>query len=220
MIDKEWLNKKIELLDIGCGPGEQTIELCKRFKGNITAIDVCDSFLENLNNNYNKLGLKTNLKTQNHSMFELKRLNKQYDILWAEGSVFIIGIENALKEFKEVLKKDGIFVFSDLMTFEKEIPEEVLSFFEEEGAEVSHYEEIEKLIINNGYKVLNSYQLPEFDWWNYYIPVYNRINDLKEKYKDNKAALKELNFYQNEIEIYKKYKKYYGYKFYIITQSF
>ena len=60
-----------EILDIGCGPGMQTLELARLSKGRITALDNHQPFLDKLEREADRLGLSGHIKTLNKSMFEM-----------------------------------------------------------------------------------------------------------------------------------------------------
>ncbi|MBF4390639.1 class I SAM-dependent methyltransferase, partial [Vibrio anguillarum] len=49
------------------------------------------------------------------SMTELPFQAKSFDAIWAEGCVYIMGMENALKQWKPLLKDNGVLMVSDLV---------------------------------------------------------------------------------------------------------
>lgn len=67
-----------------------------------------------------------------------------------------------------------------------------------------------------GLELLDHFTLQVSDWSEYYDPLRERIQSLKEKYKEREDWLLELEAHQREIDIFEKYSDFYGYVFYII----
>ena len=59
------------ILDIGCGPGMQTLELAKMSNGKIIALDNYQPFLDILMQNAIKEGLEKRIIPKNQSMLEM-----------------------------------------------------------------------------------------------------------------------------------------------------
>jgi hypothetical protein len=61
----------------------------------------------------------------------------------------------------------------------------------------------------------------ESAWWNdYYTPLEKKLPPLREKYKDDSAALARIEDTQQEINLYRKYSDCYGYVFYVLQKVF
>jgi hypothetical protein len=81
-------------------------------------------------------------------------------------------------------------------------------------------EEIIKIISGCDYNLLGHFPLPEDAWWiEYYGPLEERIQMLRQKYKDDAQALNILNEEQREIEMYRKYSQWYGYIFFVMQKK-
>ena len=102
------------ILDVGCGCGSQTIQLAKLSKGNVLGLDVCEAFLNELKNKAKSENLDDKVKTVLGSMFEMNFEEKFFDIIWAEGSIYIMGFEEGLKSWKKFLKPNGYMAVSDI----------------------------------------------------------------------------------------------------------
>lgn len=93
------------ILDIGCGPGMQTIKLAKLSQGEVIGIDIFEQYLDQLRESIEKENLEDRVKEENQSMFDIQYPTEYFDIIWAEGSIFIIGFEKGLLEWKKYIKK-------------------------------------------------------------------------------------------------------------------
>jgi hypothetical protein len=76
------------------------------------------------------------------------------------------------------------------------------------------------MITRSGYKQIAHFPLPEDAWWDlYYTPLEKRIKSLKIKYKDDPEALKYLDEEREEIDLFRKYNRWYGSVFYIMQKE-
>ncbi len=207
------------ILDIGCGPGMQTIQLAKLNDGYIVAIDTHQPFLDELNKRAEIAGVQDKIKTINKSMFKMDFEEGQFDVIWSEGAVYIYGFEKALKDWHIFLKKNGYIVVSEASWLKKNPPAEIRDFWNDAYPDIKLIEENKDRIKKNGYSLISYFILPENSWWeNYYTPLEFRINELKEKYQGNEEAEKQLDEELIEIEMFRKHSDYYGYVFYILQK--
>ncbi|MBA7505538.1 2-methoxy-6-polyprenyl-1,4-benzoquinol methylase, mitochondrial [subsurface metagenome] len=208
------------ILDIGCGPGMQTIQLAKITDCKIIALDTHQPFLDGLNQRAKSEGVQDGIETVNNSMFSLDFEDDFFDLIWSEGAIYIFGFEKGLKEWRRFLKKGGYFVISELSWLKQNQPEEVKGFWNKYCPSIKLIEDNIQIIKNLGYDFLHNFTIPESGWWDdYYIPLENRITLLRKKYKGNIEANKVLDQELEEIFLYKKYSEYYGYVFYIIQNK-
>lgn len=211
---------EIELLDVGCGPGMQTITLAKNVHGKITALDFYEIFLNQLKEKIEKENLEDKISTLHKSMFEMDFPDEAFDVIWSEGAIYIYGFEKSLKDWKHFIKPDGYMVCSHISWFKKNPPNEITAYWK------SMFEDIQQIEINLataqecGYEIVNYFNLPDESWWNdYYTPILERLPELKIKYLNDETAKKVINDIETEIEMFRKYSEYYGYVFYIMKKK-
>jgi ubiquinone/menaquinone biosynthesis C-methylase UbiE len=191
--------EKPRILDVGCGSGVPTIELAKLSGGEIIGIDIKQSSLDELNRKIEEEGFSGRVKAVKCSLFKIDFSDESFDIIWAEGSIWVIGFEKGLKEWRRLLKPNGFLVVHD------------------EIKTVAN--KLEK-IPSCGYKLINHFSLPEeAHWTEYYRPLEIRIKELYMKYKNNSEALKTLKKHQNEIDMVKRNPKEHSSAFYIMQKS-
>jgi ubiquinone/menaquinone biosynthesis C-methylase UbiE len=107
------LPTNLSILDIGCGPGMQTIELAKLSGGQIVALDIHQPFLEDLNDCVKKEGFNDRIRTVKGNMFNLDYKNNSFDLLRSECSIFVIGFEKGLCKWRRLLTVNGYLVVSE-----------------------------------------------------------------------------------------------------------
>lgn len=192
------LNKP-RILDIGCGSGASTIELARLCNGHIIGLDIDQPLLDKLRTKAEEAGFSNRVKTLKSSMFQMDFADESFDIIWSEGSIFIIGFEKGLKEWRRFVKPDGFLVVHD---------------------ESKNTKKKLKQIPNCGYNLLECFSLPEDAWWvEYYGPLEQRIQELRTEYIDDMESLKLLDKEQDEIDMFKKYRESYGSVFFIMQKK-
>ena len=143
------------ILDIGCGTGIQSIELAKLSDGHITAIDIDVPSLVLLQRKIKEQGLSHRFSIMKVSMLDLHSLGKTYDIIWAEGSIYAVGFEKGIRDWKQFLTKDGFLVVHD---------------------ENDRIEAKVQIIKKHGYKIIGQFEVPHEEWEEkYYKPLLSII---------------------------------------------
>ena len=77
----EGLPEKPSVLDVGCGPGMQTIMLAKLSNGKITAVDDHQPFLEQLKKNAEEEGVTEKISVVNCDMADLDYEHESFDLV-------------------------------------------------------------------------------------------------------------------------------------------
>ena len=214
------LPKQPLILDIGCGPGVQAIELAKISNGNIIALDNHRAFLDKLMETAAKEGLTENITPKNISMLEMDFEEKSFDLIWSEGALYIMGFQNGLKECHRLLKNNGYLAVTELVYIAPDPPAPVLQYFANEYPDIKSVKGNIEVIQKEGFNLISNFTLPESAWFNsYYIPIERELPRLNEKYTGNEIALGVYKAFQNEIDFYKKYSEFYGYEFFIMQKD-
>lgn len=208
------------ILDVGCGTGRQTLVLARLAQCEITAVDVFNCFLHMLNEKARKQTLKGTIKTLNASMCNLPFEDGQFDLIWSEGSIYIIGFENGLSEWKRFLKPGGYQVASEITWLRKDIPGEIHDFWSAAYPEIATVQEKLSVVEKCGYRPLAHLTLPEHGWLkNYYGPMDALKNEFLAQYGHEEEARKIVETeLELEMNLYLQYKDYYSYVFYVMQK--
>lgn len=211
------LPQKPKVLDIGCGRGMQTQILAHELKTKILAIDNHRPVLTHLDQAATQKGL--NIETREMSMIDMSFDEESFDLLWAEGSIFIIGLARGLQEFKTYLKPGGYLAFTEMCWFVSEPPAEAKAYFDNVYPDIRTADEVCRLAIASGYKVIASFDLPESAWWeDYYTPMLERMKELKHKNAGVAEAEAVYAECETEVEMFRRHSKSYGYVFFVLRK--
>lgn len=207
------------ILDIGCGYGVQTIELARISHGRIYALDNHKPFLDGLALQAKKQGLDKSIQAVLESMEEMHFSDDSFDVIWSEGALYQMGFVNGLKKCFKLLKKFGYLVVTEAVYFTDDRPPEVIEFWQNEYPAITSVEHNIQEIKSAGYNLICHFPLPNRSWIDhFYAPMEIEINRLKLKYGDLDWAQTMLEKCRYEIDIYKKFSKYFGYEFFIMQK--
>jgi len=216
----EDLPKNPRILDVGCGPGMQTVELAKLSGGQIVALDFHEPFLEQLKEAVKEAGVEDRVKVMEGDMRNMKFDDDSFDVVWSEGAIFIIGFEKGLREWSRLLTPRGYVVVSELCWLKQAAPQEAKDYITQMYPVIKTIEGNIEIVRNSGYRLVGSFVLPSKSWWdNYYTPIAVKLPSLKTGYKDDEEALQVIASEEKEIEMFRKYSDYYGYAFYIMQNT-
>jgi ubiquinone/menaquinone biosynthesis C-methylase UbiE len=83
----------------------QTIDIARIFqKACSTAVDVYHAFFEDVNKRVIEAGFTGRVRTVQASMDALPFYPASFDVIWAEGSIFILGVERGITLLKKTHK--------------------------------------------------------------------------------------------------------------------
>jgi SAM-dependent methyltransferase len=207
------------ILDIGCGPGAATLALARLTEGEIVGLDTHQPYLDRLVASAEEHGFSDRIRTVNRSMDDMDFHPESFDLIWAEGSIYIIGFDRGLREWRRLLKRGGFLGVHEVVWLKPDPPKECRDFWQEEYAAIRGVRENLEAIPAAGFEVLGHFALPNDAWWEgYYIPLERRIAMLKERYAGDAEALEHLEGQQYEIEMYRRYHEWYGSAFFLMRK--
>jgi SAM-dependent methyltransferase len=208
------------ILDLGCGSGAPTLELARVSRGRVTGLDVHQPYLDELERRAEAAGLADRVTARSGSMLSIELPDESFDLVWAEGSIFIIGFDRGLEEWRRLIRPAGFLVVHDLAWLRPDPPDELRAFWSEAYPPMRNIAENLAAIPPRGYQVLGHFPLPDDAWWvEYYDPLEERLPELRFKYAGDAEALALLEDSQREIEILRRYPGWYSSVFFLMQRT-
>lgn len=205
-----------KILDVGCGPGMQTIELLKLSKAEVVALDLLPEMLTRLEASAKAAGVADRLTTIEKDMTEMSFPEASFDAIWCESAIYILGFEAGLKKLKPFLKSGGYLAVSEVVWLKPDPPAEAVEFWKE-YPDIDTAEAKIKLIEKAGYKMVDHFIFPPYAWTdNYYDPMEKRIEEREKQWSGDKSAEQLLKKARNEINVFRNCYDYYSYAFFVM----
>jgi SAM-dependent methyltransferase len=204
------------VLDLGCGVGAQTLYLAELTSGTIVAIDSHAPSIERLEETLAERGLLQRVQALVGDMAHLEQPLENFDLIWSEGALYNIGIENALRICHGLLRPGGYLAFTDAVWRKEDPPPEVKASFDMDYPTMGWVNDVLAAIEKCGFEQLGHFTLPEEAWWNdFYTPMQYRIEELRDKYGNDKEVSTVLDQLAQEPEMHRCHSEYYAYEFFV-----
>jgi SAM-dependent methyltransferase len=207
------------ILDVGCGQGGPTLELARLSGGQVTGLDIDQSALDELARRADEEGLSGRVQVVHGSMFDMDFADQSFDIVWAEGSMHIVGFERAPGEWRRFISPRGFLVMHEMTWLRPDPPSEIADCPELAYPGIRTVSEYAEQVPGQGYDLVGRFTLPE-DFWllDYFDPMMARLRGLRRKYADDQAAQKTLDREERAADLYRKHSEWYGSAFLVMQK--
>ena len=211
------LPTRAHVLDIGCGPGAQTLVVAEQLpEATITAVDFHMPYLKQLEERAHAAGYAERIITYERDMNKLPFNDESFNLIIAEGSAYIMGFANALKSWNSLLKTGGYIAVTELVWLTLTPPKEAAAFFIEEYPDMTTPDNILPIFEEAEYQLLKHFTIPNKGWWDeYYTPLSKRLDQLEEKYANDETGRSVIQMTRKELDIRKRFGESYGYEYFV-----
>ncbi|WP_329377164.1 bifunctional class I SAM-dependent methyltransferase/N-acetyltransferase [Streptomyces sp. NBC_01351] len=216
----EPLPERPRILDLGCGPGRSALLLAAEAGARgtrgaeVTAVDLHAPFLEELRTAAAARGLADRVRTVEADMGALEEFEDgSFDLVWAEGSAYVIGFDTALERWKRLLAPGGTIVLTECQWTVDEPSPGARAFWDKECPLRSTAGNLAAAQAA-GYQVLGVHHLPDSDWAEYYGPLAERVRT--HPGADSPATEAALAGAQEELDVRARHGHEYGYTGYVL----
>ncbi len=204
------------VLDFGCGVGGQTLQLAELTSGTIVAMDCHAPSIERLRATVTGRGLAGRIRPIVGDMANPGLPPDSFDLVWSEGALYNIGIENALRVCRGLLRTGGRLAFTDAVWRGGDPPPEVKAGFDLDYPAMGRVPDILAAIERCGFSVIGHFALPDEAWWDdFYTPMETRIEEMRGKYSGDGDALAVLDSLAQEPELHRRHSDCYAYEFFV-----
>jgi hypothetical protein len=142
-----------------------------------------------------------------------------FDLVWAEGSLFVMGFRAGLEACFARMVPGGSAAVSELAWLLPDPPAECADFFAAEYPAMQDVAGNKRLIVDCCFELVDTFVLPDTAWWDpYYRPLEARLALYREKLATEPEKLELLRWMQAEIDMRRAYPEYYGNVFYLLRR--
>lgn len=206
------------ILDVGCGPGMQTIELLRNTSGTVLALDFFPQMIERVRNRAESAGVSDRLETLQLDMNEMSFPPASFDVVWSEGAIYFLGFEAGLEKVRPFLEPGGYVAVSESVWLKSDPPPEVVDFWSE-YPEIDTVPEKLAVIDRVGYRQVGHFVMPAEAWTeHYYDPMEERIAEKEAEWNGIPTAEAVLAEARKEIAVFRRYPHYFSYGFFVMQE--
>ncbi|WP_198145356.1 class I SAM-dependent methyltransferase [Frankia sp. EAN1pec] len=163
-------------LDIGCGPGRAALVLAQAAGADVVAVDLHRPFLTQLAHSATAAGTRDRIRPVVASMTDLPCPDSAFDLVWSEGSAYIMGFAAALRAWRRLLAPAGTLVVSEPV-WTVDDPAPPVKEFWDAAYPLRSAEATADMARAAGYEVVAAFEQPDSDWWaEYYDPLTARLD--------------------------------------------
>ena len=205
------------VLDLGCGPGGQTLDLAELMPdARITALDYHEPFLRELERRAAERGLSGRVTAVHGDMARLPFAPESFDLIWCEGAAYVVGLDAALSGWKPLLRPGGVLALTEPVWLADDPPPRARACWAE-YEEMGTPETVRAKALAHGWQVKGDFVLGPGAWWaNYYVPMEARLARLEAEARDDADRLV-LAEAREEIACFREHGDRYGYLFVVLA---
>lgn len=200
------------ILEIGCGNGVATMILAAQTTAQITAIDTDEGALARLRTRAAAAGFADRIDARCLDMAHLPVPDQPYDVIWAEGSAYIIGVERALEAWRPLLRPGGVLVFSDMVWRTDHPSEGMRQFWASEYPAMTTVAGRLKQAQRAGYRVVSHFDMGQSALDAYYRPLEARLRAVEGQMVGQRV----LDDLRRELRAYHEGKGQFGYEMFVL----
>jgi SAM-dependent methyltransferase len=208
------------VLDLGCGAGGQTLQLAELTDATIVAVDAHAPGIDRLAQSVARLGLAQRIHPLVGDMGNLDLPPAGFDLVWSEGALYNLGLVEALRVCRGLLRPGGYLAFTDAVWLKRDVPPEVRAAFDSEYPTMGRIEDALAIVAGAGFSLCGHFTLPDEAWWDdFYTPMVRRLGELREAYAGNPAALAAIDELAREPELHRSHADCYAYEFFVARRD-
>ncbi|MDR3348972.1 MAG: class I SAM-dependent methyltransferase [Acidaminococcales bacterium] len=208
------------ILEIGCGAGFQTLFLARNTAAKIVAIDIVYQFVQRLQNKLHELHLSDRAEARVLSMDQISYPDGFFDVIWAENSIYHIGFERGVSEWRRYLRPGGYLAATEIAWLTDRRPREAEEYLLARFASPDTLEGRLSALKKYGYKTIAHFVMPEECWTeHYYKPAQAHVEDFLKKHGHNAMVQRYVQILITDMAMHDKYKEYYGVVFFVAQKD-
>ncbi|MBI1872885.1 MAG: class I SAM-dependent methyltransferase [Acidobacteria bacterium] len=208
------------VLNPGGGTGLEARVIAQNAPVRIVAIDNHQQYVEEFNREAEALAVAHRVEAQLGDMHRLDFEPGSFDLIWCEGSIYVVGFEKGLRDWHRLLAPGGHLALTDVCWRMPNPPAECREFWAQEYPAIRDVPSRLRTITECGYEVIGHFPLPAAAWWDdYYGPLQQKITEFRAHHDGETDAQQLADSVQSEIDMWHKYSHSYGYDFFVMRRD-
>ena len=205
------------VLDLGCGPGAQTVALASALPdARVTAVDLLPAMVDEANRRLVAHGMEDRATAVVGDLGAPPAADRSQDLIWCEGAIYHLGVTEARRAWRPLLRPAGTVAFTEPVWLVDSPPQEIHDWWSSEYPAITPGEGVRARIDAASYRTVASFVLPASAWWDgYYEPMQHRIADLRKRLPDDPSAREVVTAAEVEIDYFRRFSDCYSYEFFI-----
>jgi ubiquinone/menaquinone biosynthesis C-methylase UbiE len=203
------------IVDFGCGAGAASLVLANAIECSVTAVDIHQPFLKELDAFAAREGLSDRITTVQADMADPTFPDGSFDLIWSEGAIYNVGFQEGLKLWRRLLRSGGLVAITEVTWLCETPPQKAGDFWQAEYPAITNIADNLAKVRSAGFEGVGHFILPSEDWQNYYGPVQEQLVAFRSKHAANKEAQALADSVQEEIDVWRECGTSYGYVFYL-----
>ena len=207
-----------QVLDLGAGHGRTTFALAQALPdARITAVEIHPPFVERITDRAREAGLADRVRAICGDMEKIDVAQGSIDLVWAEGSIYLVGVERALATWRPWLRPGGCVAFSDFVRWTGDLSKEARAFWAVEYPDMASEAAIRSRAEDALYRVLSDFRIPKEAHDAYYVPLEARVAELAGR--ADAAVMRMLEDIRTEIDMVRRFSDEAGYTFFVLQRA-
>ena len=205
------------VLDLGCGPGAQTLSLAGALPGSrIVAVDILPSMVTETARRSRAAGVSDRIIATVADMSAPPVAHDSQELIWCEGAVYFLGVTAALRMWRRYLTRRGCVAFTEPVWLQSQPSQEIESWWSSEYPAMTDMSGIHQAILDARYHLVDSFLLPTEAWWNdYYGPMELRIPEFLDEHPEDEVAQEIAAAAEEEISMFRRFNDAFSYGFFV-----
>ena len=205
------------VLDLGCGPGAQTLDLAGALPdAEILALDLLPQLVDEARRRIEAAGLEDRVRAEVGDMASPPVGEGSQDLICCEGAIYFLGVRTALETWRPLLRPGAAVLFTEPIWLHPDPPEEIRRWWEAEYPAISDEANLRAAIRAAGYRTIDFFPLPAEAWLvDYYEPMRERVAALRRELPKDPVAAEVAATAKEEIRMFERYSEAYSYGYFV-----
>lgn len=213
-------SEDMRVADLGCGVGNSTLVLAENIRGQIIAIDNHQPYLDALEQEAVLRGTSAKITAICSDMAQPPITEESLDLIWAEGSIYLLGFPRGLELWRRYLKPGGWIALTEITWLCDDPSPDSRAFWGEAYPGMTNIAGNLEMLRKAGFTPQHQFALPAEAWEaEYYQPLEQRLEAFSDKYAGLAEAEQIIEGVRQEISIKRGASDDYSYVFYVAQRA-